>query len=130
MYASIVHFRVQPAHRFQQNLVESGVTLGTDLSYLTQAGPGPIYLTTVMAPFNVEQALPAYQASRQPVLEKLTQAALTSALWYESFGEHMAMEPAEFCKSYILRSQRLGAETVRKMSPKFVETLAENAVEV
>ena len=47
----------QPAHRFQQNLVESGITLGTSLSYLTQAGPGPIYLTTVLAPPNVEQAL-------------------------------------------------------------------------
>ena len=47
----------QPAHRFQQNLVESGITLGADLSYLTQAGPGPIYLTTILAPPNVEQAL-------------------------------------------------------------------------
>jgi 2-polyprenyl-6-methoxyphenol hydroxylase-like FAD-dependent oxidoreductase len=80
--------------------------------------------------FNVEQALPAYQAARQPVLEKLTRAALTSAQWYESFGEHMALSPWEFCKSYILRSQRLSPETIRRMSPKFIEMLCEKAVEV
>ena len=47
----------QPAHRFQQNLVESGVTLGAGVSYYTQANTGPIYMTAAMLPNRVEESL-------------------------------------------------------------------------
>ena len=57
--------------------------------------------------FDVTKALPAYQEKRQPVLTKLTAAALSSALWYENFGEHMALDPWELARSYALRSGRL-----------------------
>ena len=73
--------------------------------------------------FDVTKALPAYQEKRQPVLTKLTAAALSSALWYENFGEHMALDPWELARSYALRSGRLSIEDVAKISPRFVEQL-------
>ena len=73
--------------------------------------------------FDVSQALPAYQQVRQPVLTKLTAAALSSALWYENFGEHMALDPWQLAKSYVLRSGRLSIEHIEKLSPKFVDQL-------
>ncbi|MEM7653390.1 MAG: FAD-dependent monooxygenase [Pseudomonadota bacterium] len=69
--------------------------------------------------FDVSAALPAYQAERQPVLEKLTKAALASAHWYEKFGEHMALDPWPFALSYILRAQRLDSATLEKIAPEF-----------
>lgn len=47
----------QTAHRFQQNLVESGVLLGADLSYFTQANTGPIYLVAQTLPPNLQNGL-------------------------------------------------------------------------
>ncbi|MEM7652703.1 MAG: hypothetical protein AAF220_05935, partial [Pseudomonadota bacterium] len=69
--------------------------------------------------FDVSAALPAYQAERQPILEKLTKAALASAHWYEKFGEHMALDPWPFALSYILRAQRLDSATLEKIAPEF-----------
>jgi 2-polyprenyl-6-methoxyphenol hydroxylase-like FAD-dependent oxidoreductase len=73
--------------------------------------------------FNVSRALPAYQENRQHTLTKLTAAALSSALWYENFGEHMALDPWQMARSYVLRSGRLSIENVAKISPQFVEQL-------
>ena len=69
--------------------------------------------------FDVERALPAYQAGREPVLDKLTAAALRSAEWYERFGSHMNLDPWPFALSYIMRSGRLDGETLNRMSPAF-----------
>ena len=73
--------------------------------------------------FNVPEAFPKYQAERQPILEKLASAAFTSALWYEHFGEHMALAPWEFALSYITRTGRLTADKIRIMSPQFAAGL-------
>jgi len=47
----------QAAHRFQQNLVDSGVALGADLSYYTQANTGPITMSVAALPTQIDEAI-------------------------------------------------------------------------
>jgi 2-polyprenyl-6-methoxyphenol hydroxylase-like FAD-dependent oxidoreductase len=70
---------------------------------------------------DVTAALPAFEAARRPIVEKLVTGANASAAWYERFAEHMALAPAEFAMSYITRSGRVDIERLRKLSPRFVE---------
>jgi len=70
---------------------------------------------------DVAAALPAFEAPRRPIVEKLVTGANASASWYERFAEHMALAPAEFAMSYITRSGRIDIERLRKLSPRFVE---------
>ncbi len=69
---------------------------------------------------DVAAALPAFEAARRPIVEKLVAGANASAAWYERFTEHMALAPAEFAMSYITRSGRVDVERLRKLSPHFV----------
>ena len=80
--------------------------------------------------FDVARALPAFQAAREPVLTKLTGAALRSANWYERFGEHMRLDPWPFALSYIMRSGRLDGDTLAAMSPDFYRGLCDRGIEV
>jgi 2-polyprenyl-6-methoxyphenol hydroxylase-like FAD-dependent oxidoreductase len=70
---------------------------------------------------DVAAALPAFEAARRPIVEKLVTGANASAAWYENFAEHMELAPAEFAMSYITRSGRVDIERLRKLSPRFVE---------
>ena len=78
--------------------------------------------------FNVSKALPKYQAERQPILEKLMNAASSSVLWYESFGKHMSLTPWEFALSYITRAGRLRNEIIQMTSPKFAAGLEAHGI--
>lgn len=69
---------------------------------------------------DVAAALPAYEAARRPVVDKLVAAAHASAAWYENFGAHMALEPWDFAWSYIQRSGRVDTERLRRLAPRFV----------
>lgn len=68
-------------------------------------------------------ALPAYQAARQPVLEKLVAAARASCAWYENFASHMVLDPWAFALSYMRRAGRLDAERLRGLAPRFTAEL-------
>jgi 2-polyprenyl-6-methoxyphenol hydroxylase-like FAD-dependent oxidoreductase len=70
--------------------------------------------------FDVARALPAYEAARKPIIDKLVAAANTSAAWYEDFPQHMQLSPWDFAWSYIQRSGRIDIERLRKLSPIFV----------
>jgi 2-polyprenyl-6-methoxyphenol hydroxylase-like FAD-dependent oxidoreductase len=70
---------------------------------------------------NIARALPAYEAARRPVVEKIVKAARASAQWYEQFAGYMELAPMEFAMSYISRSGRVDIERLRKISPNFVE---------
>jgi 2-polyprenyl-6-methoxyphenol hydroxylase-like FAD-dependent oxidoreductase len=70
---------------------------------------------------DIAAALPAFEAARRPIVEKLVAGANASAVWYERFAEHMELAPAEFAMSYITRSGRVDIERLRKLSPRFVE---------
>jgi 2-polyprenyl-6-methoxyphenol hydroxylase-like FAD-dependent oxidoreductase len=69
---------------------------------------------------DVAAALPAFEAARRPVVEKIVAGANASAVWYEHFAEHMELAPADFAMSYITRSGRVDIERLRKLSPNFV----------
>lgn len=79
---------------------------------------------------NLGKALPAWQAARQPVLDKIVSAALRSARWYEDFDRHMALEPWPFALEYIRRAGRLDAERLRRMAPAFTAGLEQRGIEV
>src|SRR5471032_962649 len=70
---------------------------------------------------DVALALPAYEAARRPIVEKIVVGASASAAWYEHFAEHMELAPAEFAMSYMMRSGRIDIDRLRKLSPRFVE---------
>lgn len=68
---------------------------------------------------DVDAALAAYQAERQPIARKIVDAANTSATWYESFAEKMALPPIDFAYDYLTRSGRVDAERLRRIAPGF-----------
>jgi 2-polyprenyl-6-methoxyphenol hydroxylase-like FAD-dependent oxidoreductase len=76
----------------------------------------------------VDEALPAYQAQREPVLRKIVDASLRSARWYEEFDRHMALEPWPFALSYIRRAGRLDAARLAVMAPVFANGLATRGI--
>lgn len=75
------------------------------------------------ADWDVAAALPAYQAARQPVLNKIVTAAQASANWYEDFGTHMQLDPYPFALSYIRRAGRLDADRLARLAPEFTAKL-------
>ncbi|MCD2172119.1 benzoate-CoA ligase family protein [Rhizobium sp. C4] len=68
---------------------------------------------------DVDEALAAYQAERQPIAKKIVDAANTSAKWYESFAAKMDLPPVDFAFDYITRSGRIDMERLRRMAPEF-----------
>jgi len=70
---------------------------------------------------DVAAALPAFEAARRPIVDKLVAGASASAAWYENFAEFMQLKPADFAMSYITRSGRVDLDRLRKLSPRFVE---------
>jgi len=71
---------------------------------------------------DITAALPAFEAARRPIVEKIVTGAMASAAWYENFAGHMEQHaPVEFAMSYIMRSGRIDIERLRKLSPRFVE---------
>ncbi len=80
--------------------------------------------------WDVARALPAYQAARQPVLEKLVGAARRSADWYEDFVRHMDLDPLPFALSYIRRAGRLSPDRLRRLSPRFTARLEAEGIDL
>ncbi len=80
--------------------------------------------------WDIAAALPAYQAARQPVLDKLVQAARRSADWYEDFGRHMDLEPWRFALSYIRRAGRLDAARLRALAPRFSAAIEARGIDL
>jgi 2-polyprenyl-6-methoxyphenol hydroxylase-like FAD-dependent oxidoreductase len=71
-------------------------------------------------PKDLHAGLQRYEATRRPVVEKLVNAARTSAAWYERFPDHLPLAPLDFAYSYITRSGRIDNERLRTMSPRFM----------
>ena len=69
---------------------------------------------------DIAAALPAFEAARRPIVEKIVTGATASAAWYEHFPEHMDLGATDFAMSYIMRSGRIDIERLRKLSPRFV----------
>lgn len=75
-------------------------------------------------PSDLPAGLARYQAARRPAVEKLVAASQRSALWYERFADHMRLAPLELAMSYITRSERIGEDRLRAMSPRFMALYA------
>jgi len=71
--------------------------------------------------YEVKRALPAFEAARRPIVDKLVAAADASGSWYDRFPEHMRLAPRDFAWSYIQRSGRIDPARLRKTSPNFVD---------
>lgn len=69
---------------------------------------------------DVDEALAAYQAKRQPIANKIVDAANTSATWYERFATKMELAPLDFAFDYITRSGRVDMQRLRSMAPGFM----------
>lgn len=69
---------------------------------------------------DVASALPAFEAARRPIVEKLVTAANASAEWYEHFAGHMRLAPLDFVMSYVTRSGRVNRERLGAISPRFL----------
>ncbi len=73
------------------------------------------------AEHDVDLALQNYQTQRLPIAKKIVDAANTSAIWYDSFGEKMALPPLQFAYGYLARSGRLSRDRMRGIAPGFVK---------
>ncbi len=72
-------------------------------------------------------ALARFEETRRPALEKLVDAAVASAHWYERMAELMrSLEPYEFARSYMTRTGRVSDERLEKIAPKFMERYAQH----
>ncbi|PYS00404.1 MAG: monooxygenase, partial [Acidobacteria bacterium] len=78
--------------------------------------------------YNIPAALEGYEVARRPIVEKLLEAADSSARWYESFPQHMRLQTMEFAMSYIQRSGRVDFGKLRLLSPKFVAAYEEQGL--
>jgi 2-polyprenyl-6-methoxyphenol hydroxylase-like FAD-dependent oxidoreductase len=70
---------------------------------------------------DIAAALPAFEAARRPIVDKIVTAAMASAAWYEQFAQYMELGVNDFAMSYVMRSGRVDIERLRKLSPRFVE---------
>jgi 2-polyprenyl-6-methoxyphenol hydroxylase-like FAD-dependent oxidoreductase len=68
---------------------------------------------------DIAAVLPAYEAARRPIVEKIVTGAGASAAWYEHFAEHMELAPLDLAMSYVMRSGRIDIERLRRLSPLF-----------
>ncbi|HEX6690462.1 MAG TPA: FAD-dependent monooxygenase [Burkholderiales bacterium] len=80
-----------------------------------------IALVKALSEHPVQEALPAFETARRPIVDKLVAAADASGSWYDRFPEHMRLAPRDFAWSYIQRSGRIDPARLRKISPKFVD---------
>ena len=79
---------------------------------------------------DIDTALANYQSYRQPIARKIVDAANTSALWYDSFGDKMRLAPMDFAYDYLMRSGRMTEERLRKTAPQFAADYAAQRAEV
>jgi 2-polyprenyl-6-methoxyphenol hydroxylase-like FAD-dependent oxidoreductase len=69
---------------------------------------------------DVPSAFQTFEDIRRPSMEKLLDIARQSYTWYESFHEKMEFDPLPLTYSYMTRSGRLDAQTLRQKAPRFM----------
>ena len=68
----------------------------------------------------LDDALQAYQQSRQPVARKIVEAARRSARWYDNFATHLNLPVMEFAHRYLTRSGRIDRARLQALAPEFM----------
>lgn len=69
---------------------------------------------------SVPAALAEFERARKPVVDELQEAALSSLLWFENFGDRLHLDPLPFAYEIMTRSGRIDHEGLRQRDPKFV----------
>ncbi|MDA0226331.1 MAG: FAD-dependent monooxygenase, partial [Proteobacteria bacterium] len=84
-----------------------------------------VALATALDRFpKLPEALAAYQAERQPLVDSLQRAALVSMEWFEETERYAsAQEPIEFTYSLLTRSLRINHDNLARRDPVFVERM-------
>jgi benzoate-CoA ligase family protein len=75
---------------------------------------------SLVAHEDVDHALAAYQAARQPIAKKIVDAANTSAKWYDGFAAKMSTPAIDFAFDYMTRSGRVDMDRLRQIAPEFM----------
>ena len=71
-------------------------------------------------PDDLRAALQSYEDARKPIVQKIVNAATSSARGYEDFADHMKHSPIEFGYAYMTRSGRIDDDRLRKLAPNFM----------
>jgi anthraniloyl-CoA monooxygenase len=71
----------------------------------------------------VEAALLDYELERQPVVERVQQAADESAAYFERVQHHADLEPMQFAFNLLTRSGRISHASLEVRDPDFVRVL-------
>ncbi len=69
---------------------------------------------------DVRVALRIFEDMRRPGMEKILDIARQSYMWYETFHERMDLDALALAYSYMTRSGRLDAQTLRLNAPRFM----------
>jgi 2-polyprenyl-6-methoxyphenol hydroxylase-like FAD-dependent oxidoreductase len=69
---------------------------------------------------DVRTALQTFEDTRRPGMEKILDIARQSYTWYETFPEKMDLDPCALAYSYMTRSGRLDAPSLRLKAPRFM----------
>ncbi|HZQ06845.1 MAG TPA: TIGR03618 family F420-dependent PPOX class oxidoreductase, partial [Anaerolineae bacterium] len=68
---------------------------------------------------SIERALPEYQRTRKPVVDRFQVAALRSLGWLEDAYKYLHLEPLPFAFRVMTRSQRVGLKRIERGDPEF-----------
>lgn len=70
----------------------------------------------------LDDALAAYQAERQPVVDSLQRAAQVSMEWFEETERYFGqLEPMQFAYALLTRSMRINHDNLALRDPEFIE---------
>jgi anthraniloyl-CoA monooxygenase len=72
---------------------------------------------------DVESALTYYEQGREPVVERIQEAALESYAWYEALDRYAQFEPIQFAFAFFTRSGRITYDNLRVRDPRFVDVV-------
>jgi anthraniloyl-CoA monooxygenase len=72
---------------------------------------------------DIEAALVDYELERQPVVERVQQAADESAAYFGRVGHHAQLEPMQFAFNLLTRSGRISHASLGVRDPEFVRVL-------
>jgi anthraniloyl-CoA monooxygenase len=72
---------------------------------------------------NPEEALPAYERERRPVVLSTQRAAQASLEWFENIGRYVHQEPTQFAFNILTRSRRITRDNLALRDAEFVGRL-------
>lgn len=72
---------------------------------------------------DVESALAYYEQGREPIVERIQEAALESYAWYAALDRYARFDPIQFAFAFFTRSGRVTYDGLRVRDPGFVDAV-------